>query len=157
MLFDRKKLYNGYLYKDKDNYDLQEKYCKENLYSAVKENARYFHSFNTCKIGMFIDLDRFLSMNFEKINEISENFNSAVVGVFGKDYDNLAPILIQSEKNVYHFMIFSQKVSINERKTQIYWNFYIYDISGMKCLYNSSSTDDKFSDKQITKIKEVCI
>ena len=157
MLFNRKDLYNGCVYKDKDNFDLQKKYCKENLYSAVKENVRYFHNYHTCKIGMFVELDRFLSMPFSKIKEMSENFNSAVVGVFGKEYDNLAPVLIQNENNIYNFLLFPQKIHINEMKTQIYWIFYIYDMSGTKCLYSGKSTEDKFSQEQIKKIKEVCV
>ena len=149
MLFDKNKLYDTYLYRDRENYELQEQYCKEHLYEAVKENVEYFRKFNLCKMSVIVSAERLLSMNFDKVYELKENYNKAVVGIFGKTFDNCTSILMEVDEQLFTYNIYKQR-----DRQSVVWKVYITTIKEQEVIFLTNSRSDKLSDYEIKEIME---
>lgn len=128
--------------------------CKENLYEAVKENVEFFTSsdnFMYANPNMYLtvpigNLNPQTGMTLDKLIEIQEQFNTAVTGLFGLKYDNLAYIVL-TDIYGHPFIAYCHKIG------SIY-NLHIWDITGTKTLCHIETKSNRLTNEECRELNK---
>ena len=128
--------------------------CKENLYDAIKENVEFFNSsdnhmyanpkmYFTVPMG---NLNPHTGMTLDKFIEIQEQFNTAVTGLFGLKYDNLAYIVLTD--------IYEHPFIANCKKIGNKYNLHVWDITGTITLFNIQTKNNRLTNEECRELNK---
>lgn len=138
--------YNGI-----EKYNENDKYLKENIYEAIKDNINFFahHSklYQNQDILFQIPISCFnnLKLNLDELFEIQNRFISSATGLYGKKYDNCAWILL-SDSYGRLFRTYIHKVGNG-------YGLNIYDSSGRILLVSISTKTNELTKDEIALLQ----
>lgn len=138
-------------YNSQEKYDESNKYSKEHIYEAVKDNIDFFahhqklyHNQDTlfeipisCFSNLKLKLDDFL--------EIQDRFISSATGLYGRKYDNSAWVLL-SDSYGRLFRAYIHKVGKG-------YGLNLYDTSGSVLLVSINTKNNELTKEEIKQLE----